>query len=59
MARTGHGSTALVDLHDTDGQQHAIATIISDLARPGLGSRICRQKGCQKGYGECSGHVRA
>jgi hypothetical protein len=35
-----HKSTtraALVYLHDTDDRQHAIATVVSDLARPGLG----------------------
>jgi hypothetical protein len=39
MARMGHASTqaALVYLHDTDDRQRAIATVISDLARPGLG----------------------
>ena len=38
MARMGHASTraALVYLHDTDDRQRAIATVISDLARPGL-----------------------
>jgi hypothetical protein len=39
MARMGHASTraALVYLHDTDDRQRAIATVVSDLARPGLG----------------------
>jgi hypothetical protein len=39
MARMGHASTqaALVYLHDTDDRQRAIAAVISDLARPGLG----------------------
>ena len=39
MARMGHASTraALVYLHDTDDRQRAIATVISDLAQPGLG----------------------
>jgi hypothetical protein len=39
MARMGHASTraALVYLHDTDDRQRAIATVISDLARPELG----------------------
>jgi hypothetical protein len=39
MARMGHARTraALVYLHDTDGRQRAIATVISDLAQPGLG----------------------
>jgi hypothetical protein len=39
MARMGHASTraALVYLHDTDDRQRTIATVISDLARPGLG----------------------
>ena len=39
MARMGHASTraALVYLHDTDDRQRAIATVISDLARPGMG----------------------
>ena len=36
----GHASTraALVYLHDTDDRQRAIATVVSDLARPELGS---------------------
>jgi hypothetical protein len=35
----GHASTraALVYLHDTDDRQRAIATVISNLARPGPG----------------------
>ena len=39
MARMGHASTraALVYLHDTDDRQRTIATLVSDLARPGLG----------------------
>ncbi len=39
MARMGHASTraAPVYLHDTDDRQRAIATVISDLARPELG----------------------
>jgi hypothetical protein len=39
MARMGYSSTraALIYLHDTDDRQRAIATVISDLARPGLG----------------------
>ena len=39
VARMGHANTraALVYLHDTDDRQRAIATVISDLARPGLG----------------------
>jgi integrase len=39
MARMGHASTraALVYLNDTDDRQRAIATVISDLAQPGLG----------------------
>jgi len=39
MAGMGHASTraALVYLHDTDDRQRTIATLVSDLARPGLG----------------------
>jgi integrase len=39
MARMGHASTraALVYQHDTDDRQRTIATLVSDLARPGLG----------------------
>ena len=39
MARMGHASAraALVYLHDTADRQRTIATVISDLARPGLG----------------------
>jgi hypothetical protein len=39
MARMGHASTraALVYLCDTDDRQRAIATVVSDLARPELG----------------------
>jgi integrase len=38
MARMGHASAraALVCLHDTDDRQRAIATLVSDLAWPGL-----------------------
>jgi hypothetical protein len=41
MARMGHASTrvALVYLHDADDRQRAIATVVSDLARPGLGQQ--------------------
>ena len=47
MARMGHASTraALVYLHDTDDWQRAIATVISDLARPGLGHPNTRSGG--------------
>jgi integrase len=47
MARMGHASTraALVYLHDTDDRQRAIATVISDLARPGLGQQNAPSEG--------------
>jgi hypothetical protein len=42
-----HASTraALVYLHDTDDRQRAIATVISDLARPGLGQPSAPSEG--------------
>ena len=57
MARMGHASTraALVYLHDTDDRQRAIATVISDLARPGLGTPDAPS---EAGSGQCNGHVR-
>jgi integrase len=47
MARMGHASTraALVYLHDTDDRQRAIATAISDLARPGPGQQNAASEG--------------
>jgi hypothetical protein len=47
MARMGHASTraALVYLHDTDARQCAIATVISDLARPELGQQNAPSEG--------------
>jgi integrase len=47
MARMGHASTraALVYLHDTDDRQRAIATVVSDLARPELGQPNASSEG--------------
>ena len=60
MVRMGHASTraALVYLHDTDDRQCAIATVISDLARPGLGSRTRHQGGLRGMQQAREGHNR-
>jgi hypothetical protein len=47
IARMGHASTraALVHLHDTNDRQRAIATVISDLARPELAQPSASSEG--------------
>jgi hypothetical protein len=47
IARMGHASTraALVYLHDTDDRRRAIATVISDLARPELAQPSASSEG--------------
>ena len=57
MARMDHASTgaALVYLHDTDDRQRAIATLVSDLARPRAGAA---ERAVRREFGECDGHVR-
>jgi hypothetical protein len=60
MARMGHVSTrdALVYLHDTDDRQRAIATVISDLARPGLGQQNAPSEGLRRMQRAREGHDR-
>jgi integrase len=56
MARMGHASTraALVYLHDTDDRQRTIATVVSDLARPGLGhTNAPSEEGTENATGTC------